>query len=179
MRFVRRTVLVLLVVLAGADLASGQKILEENPYYLRADPRLQVTLNVEAEHPKLAQIIAKLRDATGLGLAVDSDLKDHQPDYGVIQSSKNGYHAWQLMEMVAKRDMIRGYWNKTDQGYRLMGTSVAPAPPLAATPSAASTDNGVSGSLRWWLTGGSLLFIVPLACWSVYQLQKKATPGRT
>jgi hypothetical protein len=179
MRSAAGTPLALAVLLASAGFSPGQKILEENPYYLRADPRLQVSLNVEAEHPKIAQIIAKLCDATGLVLTVDSDLKDHQPDYGVILPSKKGYHAWQLMEMVAQRDLKRGYWDKTDQGYRLMGTSGLAAPSPAAARSAASTDSGVSGPLRWWLTGCSLLFIVAFLCWSVYQLRKKSTPRRT
>ena len=86
-------------------------------------------------------------------------LQAHNPDYGVILPSQPGYHAWQLMEMVAKRDLQQGYWEKTDTGYRLMGISVAPRPP-----------SGVSGDLRWWLTGGSLIAVVGLVgSWFVYR----------
>jgi len=160
MRFKVETALALAVLLlVNAGLARGQKVLEENPYYLRADKRLQVTLNVEAEHPKLAQIVASLRDVTGLDLTVDASLQDHEPDYGVILPSKKGYHAWQLMEMVAKRGLEYGYWEKTDQGYRLKGelkgdsvTAVAQSPPDEERPRL---------SLKWLLgIGGALLVLL-------------------
>src|ERR1700687_3879965 len=107
----------LTLLLVGAGQSPGQKVLDENPYYLRSDPRLQVTLNVESRTPTIAQIIASLREATGLDLTVDPSLQNHQPDYGVLQHSQRGFHAWQLMEMVAQRNMERGYWDKTDKGY--------------------------------------------------------------
>jgi hypothetical protein len=126
MRFVAGTVLVLIV---SASSAPGQRVLDENPFYLRSDERLQVRLNVDAEHPKLAQIVAKLRDATKLELVVDETLNNHDPDFGHIQPSKSGYFAWQLMEMVAKKDLQRGYWEKTSGGYRLRGGFVVPPSP--------------------------------------------------
>ncbi|HEY7158549.1 MAG TPA: hypothetical protein VH575_31685 [Gemmataceae bacterium] len=103
--------------------APMQKTLKENPYYLRADKKLQVSLNVEADHPKLSQVIAKLREATGLDIAIDDSLQNHDPNFGHIQTSKRGYRAWQIMEMVAKKDLQNGCWEKTDQGYRLLGAS--------------------------------------------------------
>ena len=101
----------------------------DNPYYLRADPRLQTTIAAVPEHPKLQQIVDLLRDRTALDLTVDPGLSHHRPDYGVFQAGKSGFHAWQLMEYIARRDLRYGYWQKTDQGYRLVGTSTAPVAP--------------------------------------------------
>ena len=81
------------------------------------------------EHPKLSQIIGKLHEATGLDLTVDPGLDRHQPDYGVFQPGKAGFHAWQLMEYIARRDLRYGYWRKTDGGYCLVGASTAAVAP--------------------------------------------------
>jgi hypothetical protein len=136
MRSVAAMALALVAELACASLALGQKILKENPYYLRSDSRLQVSLHLEAEHPKLAHILARLHDATGLDIAVAENLQDHDPDFGYVQPSKQGYYAWQIMEMVAKQDLPNGYWEKTERGYRLVAPSLVanlPTPPEEGT----------------------------------------------
>src|SRR5262245_49297407 len=115
MRFAAGMVLVLTTLVVSAATARGQEVLEENPYYLRSDPQLQVRLNLDTERPKLAHIVAKLRDATGLELTVDESLSDHDPDFDSIQPSQNGYRAWQLMELVAEKDLQSGYWEKTEK----------------------------------------------------------------
>ena len=125
MRSVLVIVFALLALQPATSNSPAQKVLEEKPYYLRADKRLWVTLNVEPDHPKLAQIVAQLGAATGLSIAVDRSLDNHAPDYGYIQPSKRGYYAWQIMEMVDRKDLQKGFWEKTARGYRLVGTSLA------------------------------------------------------
>ncbi len=126
MRSATRMVFGLAVLLAGAPRAPAQEIRKEKPYYLRRDEQLQAALNVEADHPKLSHIIVRLREATGLDIEVSSGLAHHDPDFGHVQPSKKGYRAWQLMEMIARRDLQIGHWEKTPGGYRLVGMSVAP-----------------------------------------------------
>ncbi len=109
MRFITLMTVNLSLLLACPGVSLGQKVLAENPFYLRSDNRLQVALNVQGEHANLAQIVASLRQATGLELNIDGNLQHHQPDFGVIQPSNTGFRAWQLMEMIAKKDLENGY----------------------------------------------------------------------
>jgi hypothetical protein len=140
MRSAMYMVLALASQLIGDAPLPAQKILEENPYYLRADKKLQVSLRMEANHPKLSQIIAALHDATGLDIAIDERLQGHDPDFGYIQPSRHGYHAWQIMEMIAKKDLQHGYWEKTEEGYRLTGSMPLPT---------VSKGNPLSQNLRF------------------------------
>jgi len=165
-----RIVLVLAVQLVGANLVPAQKVLDENPYYLRADPKLQVSLNVEADHPKLSQIVAKLRDVTGLDIEVDGGLQEHAPDYGVIQPSKGGYYAWQIMELVARKDLQHGYWEKNDWGYRLVGTSLA----TVAQPRPEGTDFDRLLSLSALLLAG-LAIAIGLYYWKSGKSARRST----
>ncbi|HEY7428206.1 MAG TPA: hypothetical protein VH682_28490 [Gemmataceae bacterium] len=157
--YAKRTVQSDAPVPEGNISAPAKKILEENPYYLRADKRLQVSFNVESKHPKLARIIAKLRETTGLDIAVDENLHDHDPDYGYIQPGKGGYYAWQIMEMVAKKDLQNGYWEKIGEGYRLAGTSVAAAKSQVRTRPAVSASRR---SLPWRLLLTGVFLVVTL-----------------
>ena len=129
MRFAVELILVLSGALIGGSLTRGQEIRKENPFYLRNDKKLQVYINIEPDHPKLAQIIADLSEATGLFIAVDEHLRNHDPDFGYVQSCNPGYHAWQIMEILAKKDLLDGFWEATEGGYRLTRTSF----PLAAS----------------------------------------------
>src|SRR5436309_2525042 len=131
MRWVMGTALALVVLPAGAGCGPAKQELpakpsylaelERNPFYLRADPALNAYLNVQPDRPKLSHIVAKLSEATGLEITVGEGLKNYDPDYGYIQPSKPGFHAWQIMELVAKKGLQYGYWEKSKQGYRLSG----------------------------------------------------------
>jgi hypothetical protein len=125
-------VILVLLPLVDVVLAHAQAVLKENSYYLRVDRRLQVRLNVEARHPKLSHILARLSEATGLEMTVTSQRQDHEPDVGHIQPSKKGYYAWQLMELVARKELQQGYWEKNSDGYRLTGRAIEAAPPVVA-----------------------------------------------
>jgi hypothetical protein len=151
------TILLLATLLVGAGSSHAQQGLQENPYHLRSDERLQVRLNLDTERPKLPEIIAKLREVTQLDLAVDESLSGHDPYFGTIQPSENGFRAWQLMEMVAKRDLQKGYWEKTDTGYRLRGQSTQPA---ATPPDKQADPSGLSPI--WFVTGILIVVLVVL-----------------
>jgi prepilin-type N-terminal cleavage/methylation domain-containing protein/prepilin-type processing-associated H-X9-DG protein len=168
MRSAMGIIFVLALLLLCASRAPAQKILKENPYYLRSDERLQALLNVEAEHPKLSQVVAQLRGATGLDVEVGESLHEHDPDFGYIQPSKNGYHAWQIMELVAKKDLQGGYWEKTARGYRLVGTSLA----LRAQP------RPEDSSLFAWLVGIGIVLFSVLMIVVVVQGKKTAHAGK-
>lgn len=127
MRFAAGMGIVLTLLVPVAVCAQGPRVLDENPYYLRSDPRLQVRLNLDSDHPRLGDIVATLHDATGLVLTVDEGLGNHNPDFGSIQHSKSGYRAWQLMEMVARKGLQNGYWEKTSGGYRLKAEASRPS----------------------------------------------------
>jgi len=179
MRWVIGTALALVVLPAGPGCGPGEekipqkpsylRALEMNPFYLRADPSLKAYFNVEPDHPKLSQIIAKLSEATGLEMTVDGTLKNHEPDFGYIQPSKPGFYAWQIMEMVAQKGLQYGYWEKIEQGYRLTGISVAPVP---------IAHDSNTATLFWWLAGFPVLFLVFLAAFKFRSWrQQKIAPS--
>lgn len=162
----------LAVGLVGAEPSAAQKVLEENPYYLRADESLQVSFNLETDRPKLLQIVAKLREATGLEIGVASNLADHDPDFGKIQPSKKGYRAWQLMEMVARKELQNGYWEKTDLGYRLVATSSIVA--VTANPPPAEGSRVLT---VWLAISACALFVVALALLALRKRRARSGPG--
>lgn len=158
--------------LAAVGSAIGQKIVEEQPYYLRHDKRLHVRLNLDVETPKLAHVVEKLRQATGLDLTVDEALSDHAPDFGVIQHSKAGWQAWQLMELVAQKDLQKGYWDQTERGYTLRSDVAIPPKPK---PVPAPTDQ-----LRfreWLIYLLALLFASSFVLWVARRRATRARPA--
>lgn len=103
---------------------------KERPVNLRGDPRLKSLVALADARPKLAVLLDELRGATRLELTLAEQLAGHNPDFGVI-STKNPYYAWQLMNLIAEKELRDGRWEKTDTGYRLTGTSLGSpdAPP--------------------------------------------------
>src|SRR5262245_1176579 len=81
-----------------AKLPPSSKIID-NP--LRFDERLSPTIHVGPRKTSVEHILELLRGATGLDITLGDSLKDHQPDFAV-QGGPNGWHAWQLMGILAK-----------------------------------------------------------------------------
>src|SRR5262245_53952929 len=104
--------------------ASGQEPTAAGRFSLRGDPRLQVRVALQGKHPPLSVVLSRLERATGLRLALDEGLADHEPDLGHLQV-KNA-PAWSIMELVAEKKLEGGRWEKTDAGYRLLGKSTVP-----------------------------------------------------
>jgi len=114
-----------------------------DPFELRRDRRLAVLVIVGGDKPKLEEILQSLRGATGLLLTVADNLADHEPDFGKVNLGAHP-RAWQVMEMVAHRQLRNGRWEKTENGYRLTGHSLVPVRP---------TTNLFVILLLWFLPG--------------------------
>jgi len=93
-----------------------------NDIALSLDPRLRIQMSV-GELPTLDDILAALRAATGLEFVLGKNLQNHQPDMGRVL--KHNVFAWEFMTSLAETDLVNGYWEKTDSGYRLTGKSRA------------------------------------------------------
>jgi hypothetical protein len=68
-------------------------------------------------------IISRIILVTGLNIEVSQGLADHDPDLGIIQPRK--LPAWMVMSLVMEREVKDGQWEKTSNGYRLVGSSLA------------------------------------------------------
>jgi hypothetical protein len=142
----------------GPEAAGGK-------FSLRADPRLRRVLHRLPATPSLPDLLARLRQATGLRFDVSEELSGHTPDLGYLQPSDRGYYCWQVMEIIQASQLEGGRWEKLEQGYRLSGRSVAAA---AARPGTAAEDATVppgSTSVLVWTGVGLaalLLFVLGL-----------------
>ena len=96
-------------------------------YYLRRDQQLRPKLSIAALNPTFAELLDLLRKTTDLKLTVDKSLKHHKPIYGDMQFKDAP--AFSLMEFLAEKDIDAGRWEKTPDGYRLTGKTLAPGPP--------------------------------------------------
>lgn len=97
---------------------------EKHP--LRLDPRLQAKLNLQEVNPDLPDLLARLQSASGLTIALGDSLAEHRPMLGDLQLPR--VPAWAVMELLAEAQLEGGGWEKTDSGYRLIGTSLVPPP---------------------------------------------------
>jgi hypothetical protein len=95
------------------------------------------------EKPKLAYVLERLRASTGLRFVVADNLAHHDPDLDDLH--RKNELAYTYMEILAKRGLDDGRWEKIEGGYCLEGESWTPRP---APPR----------SFAWaWVTGGLLL----------------------
>ena len=92
--------------------------------------------------PAVAHILQRIQEATGAEMTIAPELEKHLPDLGYIEQGKKGNYAWQLMEIVAKREIANGRWEKTAAGYRLCGVSTVPTGkgPVITGPAKATAD---------------------------------------
>jgi hypothetical protein len=102
------------------------------PKGLRGDPRLRVRVTVEGTNPRLADVLARLQEATGLKMTLEEALARHDPAFG--QVALRDAPAWSVMMMVAHAQLSDGRWEATEEGYRLRGQSLSQKPPEGGTP---------------------------------------------
>lgn len=116
------------------------------------DPKLRAPLTLVEKTPKLPSLLEGLRACTGLDFTLADNLTYHDPVIGHFQSKHT--FAYIIMEIIAKRELDDGGWEKTDTGYRLEGTSKALRPPPPGFP---------WGRVAWGLAGlavfGGLIFL--------------------
>jgi hypothetical protein len=128
---------------------------------LRQDPRLQMRLSIEESDPELPDLLARLQSVTGLTIALGPSLAEHRPLLGSLQLPK--VHAWLVMELLAEAQVEGGRWEKTDNGYRLVGKSLVPSAAL--------------GPNRWRI-GGVLALSVALLFGLLVFLRYRLPPRR-
>ncbi len=127
---------------------AAQKTKKPAPWLgLRQDPRLAVLVTLGGDNPKFEEVLQRLREATGLDLTIADNLADHEPDIGQLKLGDRP-RAWQVMELVAHRQLQGGRWEKTENGYRLTGDSLALRQP---------TTNLFVVLLVWLLPGIAIL----------------------
>lgn len=102
----------------------------ERAFPLRFDARCLAKLVLTDPRPKLDRLLHDLGDVSGLKLVVADRLTGHDPDLGHIKP--DAYPVFALMELVAKRQLEDGRWEKIEGGYRLNGVSTAPAKPASS-----------------------------------------------
>jgi hypothetical protein len=98
------------------------RIVKPYSFPLRLNPKLGVRVPLDRKSIKISVLLDQLRKATGLTFALAEGLIQHEPDFGELQSGKDGWRAWQLMEIIEKQNLKNGHWKKTNTGYLLTGS---------------------------------------------------------
>ncbi len=146
---------------------------------IRQDPRLHAKVTLNMANPSVAEIFARIKDASGVELAVSPQLRDHRPQLGHIGSGA----CYNLMELLAEKDIENGRWEKTATGYRLTGISraaAAPAPVAGDGPPVAAAPP-VDRPFPWMLviTAGifGVLLMFGFAMWVAWLLLRRPASG--
>ena len=102
---------------------------------LRADPRLQVPLNLELDDPTPQELLAQVQKATGVPLHLAKNLQGGEWKCGSLVAVN--VPAWEILADMAVVDVTAGSWQKVDDGYRLRGKPkpIDPGARPAAPPS--------------------------------------------
>jgi hypothetical protein len=90
---------------------------------LRGDPRLDAKVSVIGDDPPLAELLERLHGCTQLCFTLADNLENHDPKFGHVKLPNS--QACIVMEWMAQKDLDDGRWAKTEDGYRLEGTSRA------------------------------------------------------
>jgi uncharacterized lipoprotein YddW (UPF0748 family) len=117
---------------------------------LRTDPRLAVRLTLDLKSPKLPTILEQVQKATKLAVVTDNSFDMDQPVFGSV--SWRNLPAWQVMEQLTQSPAVKGRWEKSKEGYRLV--AIVPLDAQTENPSPPKTEKPEShpeGSTRWWL----------------------------
>jgi len=96
---------------------------------LGSDTRLHAKLDVLIDDPSLGDLLTRIQQATGVNLIAEDVVLQHRPPVGRI--SFRGVTAHWFMDYLARKGLNEGHWEKTENGYRLVGTvgsEVQPAP---------------------------------------------------
>jgi hypothetical protein len=144
----------------------------EDTAHLRDDPRLRVKISADLPGPTAPDIVRRLQEATGVPLECGEGVSRRRPAYGGVHWQN--CPAWNLMVELTATEAVAGRWEKDGDGYRLTGTA---APDKEDLPPA--REHGITGPLRWWLTGGSLAAFAGMVCWLGYYhfWKKKQAPS--
>ncbi len=98
------------------------------------DKRLKVTLTIQLRDATVPDLLRVLQDATGVTLTTENVDTATPLHAGVSWSNTT---AWMAMRNIAEAARVQGKWEKTADGYRLVGKQTPAAAPVAATSSPA------------------------------------------
>src|SRR5260370_14869206 len=88
---------------------------------LRGDERLRKKIPLDLKNPTNQEMLQALQKDAGLNLTLDQRLETEKPEFGRVKSS---FNVWQVMELMAQKQIHGARWDKIEDGYRL--TSAAP-----------------------------------------------------
>lgn len=124
---------------------------------LKSVPELQVRITCSLRQPTASQIVALLQQQTGVRLELDPRISKTEPALGSLAGSN--VPAWIFMEQLAYSKIIRGVWERSGDGYRL----VSGLPPEEQKQIAEDQTNGgtrLSGTVRSALIVGALTLML-------------------
>ena len=87
---------------------------------LKSDPRLKVLITTNFKKPKVPDLLDSLEKATRLKFSTNEMVEISEEAFGSV--SFRNTPAWIVMQELVKSDAVKGHWEKTDNGYRLVGT---------------------------------------------------------
>jgi len=96
---------------------------------LARDARLQSRVSLNLQNPTISDLLDPMSKATGLTLSADENVESSKPIYGTI--AWGNYPVHMAMRQIAESPLIHGRWEKTENGYRLLGW---PRQTVAVTP---------------------------------------------
>jgi hypothetical protein len=135
---------------------------------LRRDPRLQARVNLTLQNPTVEAVLAPLREATGVALTVqEGTVATDRPAFASLWHHESP--AFLVMLQLADSAAVRGRWEQTEDGYRLIGT----VPPTARD----EPGPAPGWSTGKWLIAGNVLVVVFLIGASVWRWRRAKTSG--
>jgi hypothetical protein len=150
---------------------------------LKDDPRLKVPITTNFKKPKVRDLLDSLEKATGLKFSANEMVEMKEEGFGSV--SFRNTPAWIVMQELAKSDAAKGRWEKTADGYMLVGTLDAKAqaervaelkknaPVIAQTP-----EPPVGSSNQFWIFVAIMAIPgVALAGWIVVRRRRKNAVG--
>jgi hypothetical protein len=101
---------------------------ESEPSAADDDPRLLQPLTFDLEQPKVDDLLAKLREATGVQFTRAEEISNDEPVRGSV--SYSGVPATIVMQQLADAEQVAGEWKKEGDGYRLLRSGKAVVTPM-------------------------------------------------
>jgi len=92
---------------------------------LKSDPRLKTLITTDTKKPKVRDLLDSLQVATRLEFSTNEMVELSEEAFGSV--SFRNTPAWIVMQELVKSGAVKGHWEKTSNGYRLVGTLDAKA----------------------------------------------------
>ncbi len=130
---------------------------------LRRDPRLQARVTLTLQNPTVEAVLTPLREATGVALTVqEGTVATDRPAFDALWLKDSP--ACLVMLQLADSAAVRGRWEQSEDGYRLIGTI-----PPTARDEPATVSGWPAGQ---WFIAGNVLVVLLLIGASVWRWRK-------